>query len=156
LIDWLIIVFASRSSIFLLYGNLTMTDGVLQNWGLCSALGAFEQGGIFIVPHLLWHGASVFLVSFEEPPHSVASFYIQGDVDDLFWPGSSRVNTERNANNFIFCCYAQSRRIKYMFCMIFHYFKPSLYIICGWNTFRGLLTKRVLHDKVQLLLNPLM
>jgi hypothetical protein len=31
--------------------------------GLCSALGAFEQGGIFIVPHLLWHGTSVFPVS---------------------------------------------------------------------------------------------
>jgi hypothetical protein len=25
----------------------------LQNFGLCSALRAFEQGGIFIVPHLL-------------------------------------------------------------------------------------------------------
>jgi hypothetical protein len=25
----------------------------LQNLGLCSALRAFEQGGIFIVPHLL-------------------------------------------------------------------------------------------------------
>jgi hypothetical protein len=35
------------------------------------ALGAFEQGGIFIVPHLLWHGTSVFLVSSEGlPPFS--------------------------------------------------------------------------------------
>jgi hypothetical protein len=25
----------------------------LQNLGICSALRAFEQGGIFIVPHLL-------------------------------------------------------------------------------------------------------
>jgi hypothetical protein len=25
-------------------------------------LGAFERGGIFIVPHLLWHGTSVFPV----------------------------------------------------------------------------------------------
>jgi hypothetical protein len=32
----------------------------LQNLGLCSALRAIEQGGIFIVPHLLWHRASVF------------------------------------------------------------------------------------------------
>jgi hypothetical protein len=31
----------------------------LQKLGLCSALRAYEQGGIFIVPHLLWHGASV-------------------------------------------------------------------------------------------------
>jgi hypothetical protein len=30
---------------------------------LCSAFKAFEQGGIFIVPHLLWHGTSVFPVS---------------------------------------------------------------------------------------------
>jgi hypothetical protein len=41
-------------------------------------------GGIVIVPHLLWHGASVFLVSSEEPPHSVASYYTQGDMEDLF------------------------------------------------------------------------
>jgi hypothetical protein len=32
----------------------------LQNLGLCSALRAFEQGGIFIVPHLLLHGTSLF------------------------------------------------------------------------------------------------
>jgi hypothetical protein len=38
------------------------TEG-LQNVGLCSVLRAFEQGGIFIVPHLLWHGASVFFRS---------------------------------------------------------------------------------------------
>jgi hypothetical protein len=30
----------------------TAVEG-LQNLGICSALGAFEQGGIFIVPHLL-------------------------------------------------------------------------------------------------------
>ena len=41
-----------------------------QSLNLCSALRAFEQGGIFIVPHLLWHGASVFPVSSEGPPHS--------------------------------------------------------------------------------------
>jgi hypothetical protein len=44
-----------------------------ENLGLCSALRASEQGGIFIVPHLLWHGTSVFPVSSEGPPHSVAS-----------------------------------------------------------------------------------
>jgi hypothetical protein len=41
--------------------------------GLCSALRAFEQGGIFIVPHLLWHGVSVFLVSSEGPPMALFS-----------------------------------------------------------------------------------
>jgi hypothetical protein len=45
---------------------------------------AFEQGGIFIVPHLLWHGASVVPVSSEGPPHSVASYDTRGDVEDLF------------------------------------------------------------------------
>jgi hypothetical protein len=62
-----------------------------KNLSLCSVLGAFEQGGIFIAPHLLWHGASVFPVSSEGPPHSVASYYIQEDAEDLYWPGSSRV-----------------------------------------------------------------
>ena len=32
---------------------VTITGEGLQNLGLCSALKAFEQGGIFIVPHLL-------------------------------------------------------------------------------------------------------
>jgi hypothetical protein len=31
----------------------TIAGEGLQNLGLCSALRAFEQGGIFIVPHLL-------------------------------------------------------------------------------------------------------
>jgi hypothetical protein len=43
----------SRSRIFHLYGDVTIADERLQNLGLCSALKAFEQGGIFIVPHLL-------------------------------------------------------------------------------------------------------
>jgi hypothetical protein len=33
--------------------SLTITGEGLQNLGLCSALRVFEQGGIFIVPHLL-------------------------------------------------------------------------------------------------------
>jgi hypothetical protein len=36
--------------------------------------------GIFIVPHLLWHGASVFPVSSEGTPHSVASYDTHRDV----------------------------------------------------------------------------
>jgi hypothetical protein len=35
------------------YGDVTIAGEGLQNLGLCSALRAFEQGGIFIVPHLL-------------------------------------------------------------------------------------------------------
>jgi hypothetical protein len=38
---------------FTLYGDVTITGEGLQNLGLCSALRAFEQGGIFIVLHLL-------------------------------------------------------------------------------------------------------
>jgi hypothetical protein len=36
----------SRSRIFHLYGGVTITDEGLQDLGLCSALRAFEQGGI--------------------------------------------------------------------------------------------------------------
>jgi hypothetical protein len=45
--------FTSRLRMFHLYGDVTIADEGLQNLGLCSALSAFEQGGIFIVPHLL-------------------------------------------------------------------------------------------------------
>jgi hypothetical protein len=45
---------------------------------------AFEQGEIFIVSHLLWHGTSVFPVSSEGPPHSVASYDTHGIAEDLF------------------------------------------------------------------------
>jgi hypothetical protein len=72
---WLIVYcFTSRWRI----GDVTIAGEGLQNLGLCSALRAFEQGGIFIVPHLLWHGTSVFPVSSEGPPHSVASYDTRG------------------------------------------------------------------------------
>jgi hypothetical protein len=45
--------FTYRSRIFHLYGDVTIASEGLQNFGLSSALKAFEQGGIFIVPHLL-------------------------------------------------------------------------------------------------------
>jgi hypothetical protein len=45
--------FTSRSRIFHFYGDVTITVEELQNLSLCSALRAFEQGGIFFVPHLL-------------------------------------------------------------------------------------------------------
>jgi hypothetical protein len=59
--DWLIIYcFTSHSRIFHLHGDVTIAGEGLQNLGLCSAHRAIEQGGIYIVPHLLWHGTSVF------------------------------------------------------------------------------------------------
>jgi hypothetical protein len=78
LIDWLFAVLRPRSRIFHSYGDVTIAGG------LCSALRAFEQGGIFIVSHLLWQGTSVFPVSSEGPPHLVAFYDTRGDVDDLF------------------------------------------------------------------------
>jgi hypothetical protein len=45
--------FTSRSRIFHLYGDVTIAGEGLQNLDLCSALRAFEQRGIFIVPYLL-------------------------------------------------------------------------------------------------------
>jgi hypothetical protein len=74
-------MFYSRSRIFHLYGDVTTTGEGLQNLGLCSALRAIEQGGIFIVPHLLRHGTSVFLVSSEGQPHLVASYDTLGNGD---------------------------------------------------------------------------
>jgi hypothetical protein len=56
----IIYCFTSCSRIFHLRGDVTINGEGLQNLGLCSALMALEQGGIFIVPHLLWHGVSVF------------------------------------------------------------------------------------------------
>jgi hypothetical protein len=70
--------FTSRLRIFHLYGDFTIAGEGLQNLGLCSALRAFEQGRIFIVPHLLWQGASVFPVSSEGPPHLVACMTHKG------------------------------------------------------------------------------
>jgi hypothetical protein len=79
-IDWLInyLGFTSRFRIFHVYGDVTIAGEGLKNLGLSSALRAFEQGGIFIVPHLLWHGASVFPASSEGLPHLVASYDTRG------------------------------------------------------------------------------
>jgi hypothetical protein len=66
---WLIIFsFTSRSRIVHLYWDITITYEALQNLGLSSALRDFEQGRIFIVSHLLLHGASGFPVSSKGPP----------------------------------------------------------------------------------------
>ena len=44
------------------YGHVTIADEGLVNFDLCSALMhmAIEQWGFISVPHLLWHGASVY------------------------------------------------------------------------------------------------
>jgi hypothetical protein len=55
MIDWLFIALCPSQEFFTYmdYGDVTIAGERLQNLSLCSALRAFEQGGIFIVPHLL-------------------------------------------------------------------------------------------------------
>jgi hypothetical protein len=70
LIDWLLDYlrfYVPLKNISLIWRRHHCCEG-LQNLGLCSTLKAFEHGGIFFVPHLLRHGASVFLVSSEGSP----------------------------------------------------------------------------------------
>jgi hypothetical protein len=71
--DWLIIYcFTSHWRIFHSYGDITIDGEGLQNLCLCPALRTSKLEGIFILPHLLWHGTSAFPVSSEWPLHSVA------------------------------------------------------------------------------------
>ena len=53
------------------YRDIAMGEG-LQNLVLCSKPTAFEQGGIFIVPHLLWHGTLVGGSRSQDHPKLVA------------------------------------------------------------------------------------
>jgi hypothetical protein len=57
LIDYLRF-YVPLKNISLIWRDVTIACEGLQNLGLCSALRAFEQGGIFIVPHLLWRETS--------------------------------------------------------------------------------------------------
>jgi hypothetical protein len=59
--DWLFMILCP------VHGDVTITGEGQQNLGLCSVLRAIEQGGIFVVPHLLWHGTLVFSVLSEGP-----------------------------------------------------------------------------------------
>jgi hypothetical protein len=86
---------------FHLYGGVIIIgEQGLQNLGLCSALRASEQGGIFIVPHLLWQGASDFPVSSEGPPQSIASYDRQAMLTriptDSFWSYRNVTNDKNN------------------------------------------------------------
>jgi hypothetical protein len=87
----IIYYFISRSRIFHLYWDVTIAGEGLQNLGLCSTHRAFEQGGNFIVPHLLLNVMSFFPGSSEELPHSVVIYNTKRDVENLFLLESSRV-----------------------------------------------------------------
>jgi hypothetical protein len=99
-IIWLI-DFTSRSRIFHLYGDVTIAGEGLQNFDLCLTLLAFEQRGIFIVPHLLCHHGAhliqikllsrdilskeIFWVCLCTQSYLVLSvFSITGSVNDLY------------------------------------------------------------------------
>jgi hypothetical protein len=73
-VDWLIIYcFTSHSRIFLSYKDVNIDSKGLQNFGLCLALRAFEQGGILIMSHLFWNGASSFSGVYEGWPQLIDS-----------------------------------------------------------------------------------
>jgi hypothetical protein len=61
----------SFTSVIYVETSTLHSEGLL-NLGLCAVLRAFEQEGIFFVPNLLYHGASIFPVLSEGPPHLVA------------------------------------------------------------------------------------
>ena len=70
-------VFYVPLKLFHLYGQVSISGERLQNQGLSSAVTSFEQGKIFIVPHLLCPK--------EHVPHLVVLYDKQ---EDLFEPGS--------------------------------------------------------------------
>jgi hypothetical protein len=72
-IDWLFAVLRPAQEFFTSIEMSPLPEG-LQNLGIaqCSVLRAFEQGGIFIMPHMLWHGFSGL------PPYLVASYDLHG------------------------------------------------------------------------------
>jgi hypothetical protein len=83
-IDWLIAVLRPAQEYFTYRETSPLPVKGCKNVGLSSALSSFEQGGVFIVTHLLWHRTSVFPVSSEEPTHSFACHNTLMDVEELF------------------------------------------------------------------------
>jgi hypothetical protein len=78
LIDCLLF-YVPLKNISLKYGDVIIIGEGLQNLGLCSALKAFEQGGIFIVSHLLRLDFSGLPKDIQSPLTTT-----QGDVENLF------------------------------------------------------------------------
>jgi hypothetical protein len=72
--------FTFRTRYFHLHGDVTIADEGLQILGS----GSLSREGVFIVPHLLLHGASVFSVSSEGLPHSVTYYDTHEDAEKLF------------------------------------------------------------------------
>ena len=70
--------------VFHFYGDVAIAGEGLQNLGQCSALRAFEQGEIFIVPLLLWHGASFFSSLIRKTTPLSCLLRMQRDAEKLF------------------------------------------------------------------------
>jgi hypothetical protein len=78
------------------YGDVTIAGEGLQNLGQCSALRAFEQGGVYrALPHVLRALGSGLIRLLRQTrgcegpilnpdPHSVASYDTQWDAEDVF------------------------------------------------------------------------
>ena len=56
----LVCLFFLYSHLRFFHSNVTIASERAANFDLCSALMAIEQWGFFSMPHLLWHGASVY------------------------------------------------------------------------------------------------
>jgi hypothetical protein len=65
-IDWLTVLCPAQKCFTYTETSPLLVKGC-KIFGLSSTLRAFEHGGIFIVPHLLWHWTSVSVVSSEGP-----------------------------------------------------------------------------------------
>jgi hypothetical protein len=64
-------MFIATRAFFNYLAAVTITGDRAANFGQYSALRAFEQGRIFILPHLLRHGTLVYTVSSERPATTV-------------------------------------------------------------------------------------
>jgi hypothetical protein len=83
--DWLTIsCFASRSRIFHLYGDVTITGEGLQNLGIWLAIRPLSREG-YLSCRVCWYTKPRFsgLVR-RRPPHLVVSYDTHRDVKDLF------------------------------------------------------------------------
>jgi hypothetical protein len=87
MIDWLFTVPRPAEEFFT---DMETSPLQAKRWKIYAF--ARSSGPLFIVPHLLWHGASVFRVSSKGPPHLVASYNTQED------PHGSWVQYENDAH----------------------------------------------------------
>ena len=89
-ISWLYVWFTSRWRIFHSNDDVTIVGCKCPaKLGMCSVPKGFEQRGIFIVPHLLWHVASVFAVSSDGSPLFSCLLRQAMGIEKSFYPRSS-------------------------------------------------------------------